>query len=551
MSGLKKISIYCNTESTLVSAWTDTTLTQCPNNAAHTVDTNSVFVDVESTDTISYYKLASASTSIGTVMSLTADGQAAVGFKYPAKYIFEEKSAAFVSCCHISDTQFVIVYTSTMSFPTANNGFACVCTIVGDALEYGTPVCFTGSSGTALTSISAVAINATDIAIAYRGASAGNIVFGAVSGTGTSASITFSSVTSFNATAPGNQPGTICVLCMSSTQIVVVYRDTSNSGRGTWILGTLSGSGASTTAVWNTKTVFQTNTTANNQYALSASVLDATRFIVAYDNNNASLAAVIGTIAGTGAGATITAGVTLDNIDSSVTKSGRDCAIIKMGTDEVLLFYRRTVDNITRGRVMRLTTTAAATAAASQTITTGTAIYYTNSAGIQSPMVVAISSTRAVISYVGANNNNSGELAIVDIVSSAPTLVHTGILCAPSLFYNCICENSSGQIIVKFRDVNYFNTGAAILGLVGATDITFYETSGRVIAGIAMDAGVTDDVIRVYTGKNVDFLSGLTPGDVYYAHSDGTLDGSNAQKDNADSPVFFGTAISATQLLKQ
>lgn len=551
MSGLKKISIYCNTESTLVSAWTDTTLTQCPNNAAHTVDPNSVFVDVESTDTISYYKLASASAAIGDIMSVTAGGQAAVGFKYPAKYIFEEKSAAFLNCCHISDTQFIVVYTSTMSFPTANNGFAVVCTIVDDTIEYGTPVCFTGTSSTALTSISIVAINSTDVAIAYRGASAGNIVFGAVSGSGTSATITFSSVGTFNATAPGNQPGTIYILRMSATQIVVVYRDTSNSGRGTWILGTLSGSGAGTTVTWNTKTVFQNNTTANNQYALSASVLDATRFIVAYDNNNVSLAAVIGTIAGTGAGATITAGVTLDNIDTAGTKSGRDCAIVTMGTDECLLFYRRTVDNITRGRAMRITTTNSATAAASQAITAGSAIYYTDAAGIQSPMAVAISATRAVISYVGANSGNSGELAIVDIVSGAPALIHTGILYAPSLFYNCLCENSLGQIIVHFRDVNYFNTGSSILGLVGSTDITFYETTGRTIAGVAMDAGSTNDVIRVYTGKNVDFLSGLTPGDVYYAHSDGTLDNSNAQKNNTDSPVLFGTAISATQLLKQ
>lgn len=551
MSGLKKLTIYCNTEAALVAKWTDTTLTECPNNPAHVVDTNSVFVDVESTDTIGYYKLASASASIGTVMSVTADGQAAVGFKYPSKYIFEDKSAAFISCCAISDTQFVIVYTNTMSFPTANNGYACVCTISGTTLQFGTPVCFTGTSSTALTSISAVALNSTDIAIAYRGASAGNIVFGAVSGTGTSATVTFSAVTSFNATAPGNQPGSIIALKMSATQIVIVYRDTSNSGRGTWILGTLTGSGASITATWNTKAVFQNNTTANNQYALAADVLDSTRFIVAYDNNNASLAAVIGTIAGTGAGATITAGATLDNIDTSLTKSGRDCAILVMGTDEVLLFYRRTVDNITRGRVMRMTTTNAATAAASQTITTGTAIYYTDSAGIQSPIAVRMSTTRVVVSYVGANSNNSGELAIVDIVSSAPSLVHTGILYAPSLFYNCICENSSNQIIVKFRDVNYFNTGAAILGLVGTNDISFYETSGRVIAGVSMDAGVTNDVVRVYTGKNVDFLSGLTPGNVYYAHSDGTLDNSSAQKDNTDSPVMFGTAISATQLLKQ
>jgi voltage-gated potassium channel Kch len=164
---------------------------------------------------------------------------------------------------------------------------------------------------------------------------------------------------------------------------------------------------------------------------------------------------------------------------------------------------------------------------------------------------VAISATRAVVSYIGSNNSNSGELAIVDIVDAAPSLVHTGILYAPSLFYNCLCKNSLGRIIVHFRDVNYFNTGAAILGLVGADDISFYETTGRAIAGVAMDAGSADDVIRIYTGKNVNFLTGLTPGHVYYAHSDGTLDNSNAQKDNADAPTLFGTAISSTQLLKQ
>jgi hypothetical protein len=65
-----------------------------------------------------------------------------------------------------------------------------------------------------------------------------------------------------------------------------------------------------------------------------------------------------------------------------------------------------------------------------------------------------------------------------------------------------------------------------------------------------MDSDTTGNVIRVYAGKKVDFLTGLEVGEPYYAHGDGTISTSSAQINNADAPVLLGTAIGDGQLLR-
>ncbi len=543
MSELKKVCIYCASEGSIVSEWTaNDTIAVCPNNPAHTLVADSAYIDTESTEDVRYYRLDNGPAALGNVVSITPHNELSVGFGSAPKYTFCQRPVAACATCTLSATQFVVVYTDTMSTPTANAGAAVLCTIVGNTVECGQPVIFSGAGGTALTSISVIAINSTDIMIAWRAAATGAIVFGQASNTGVNGTIAFGIITSFNSSAPGNQSGSIVALRLTATQVVVVYRDTNNSNRGTWITATLSGSGVNTSAVWNTKTTFNAVNTANNQYALSADVLDSTRFIVAFDNNSTAAAAIVGVVAGTGIGATITAGAMLNNIDTNNTKLGRDLAICTLDSSRAVLFYRRTIDNISTGRAVVLSIDG------SNNITAGTPVDYTDTAGIQSPSAILYSANRVVVSYIGTNTANSLESSIVDISGTTITVTMKGCVHAASATFNTLSK-CGNWLATTFRDGQYYNMGVAMIYDVQGDMFEFYEGVGTKPIGVAMHAANSNDMLAVFVGRRANFYSGLVAGSTYYAHGDGAVNLSFAATNSQYVPQEIGIAESATQML--
>lgn len=535
MSELRKICMHCASESAIVGDWVEGfSLTVCPNNPAHTLSAGTEYIDRESTSSVQYYRAESAITS-GCAVSITPDNKLVQGFGTPPKYMFESKSAASVAICGMSNTEFILAYTSTMSSPTANNGMAILGVISGGAITYGAPVAFTGAAGTALTSISMEKIDATTFIIAWRAASTGGIVFGSISG----GALSFSTITSFNSTAPANQPSSIVVVKPNATQVVVVYRDTNNSGRGTWIVGTLSGTGIATTAVWNTKAVFNTNTTANNQYALSACVVEENKIVVIYDNNNVGLSAIVGVVSGTGVSAAITAGTAV-SIDAEIARSGRDIAIRNISATSALVVYRRSFDNNTIGRAAILTITGSAVAV-------GTPIDYTDSSGVQSPAIVQISAERFLVNYISTSVANSLECIQLDVAG--------GIL--TRLGYCPHAENTNFNAITRcgdyyvnaFRDGGFFNTGCCMLFQIISGETEFFAQKGAAPLGIAMTTVAQGGAAEIYIGKRADFLSSLHAGSIYYAHGSGEINTSPASIDNSYVPKIIGTAQTSTQLL--
>jgi hypothetical protein len=534
MSELRKVCMRCASESAIVSNWVEGfTLPACPNNPAHSLDAGTEYVDMESAGDVYFYR-AGTNISSGNVVSITPANELVAGFGTPPKYMFESKSAAAIAMTSLSATTFVVAYTSTMSSPTANNGVAILGTIAGGGITYSAPVVFTGASGTALTSISLCALNSADFIIAWRAASTGGIVFGAAA----AGALSFSTITSFNSTAPGNQAGSIQVVKVNSTQVIVVYRDTSNSGRGTWIVGTLSGSGIGTTAVWNTKQVWNTNTTANNQYALCCDVLDTSRIICAYDNNNTGLSVLVGTVSGTGLTASMTAGAAVA-IDAEVARAGRDIAIAAIDANRALLVYRRSFDNNTIGRAVVLSISGTS-------ITVGTPIDYTDSSGVQSPAIVRVGSTRFLVNYISTSTGNSLECMQLEIdgtsISRAGYCPH-----AENTNFNAIVR--CGDYYVNgLRDGNFFNTGACMMFQIVGGETDFGAQKGAAPIGIAMAAASAGGVAKIYTGRLADFLSGLSAGAIYYAHGNGTISTATAPMDNSYLPKVIGMAQTSTQL---
>ncbi len=137
-----------------------------------------------------------------------------------------------------------------------------------------------------------------DFVVANGSVSAGDVVSYLNNGSGiTKGIVSNGSVTSFtNGSAVTFNSGSslyISASALDATHFVVVYEDSSNSGYGTAIIGTISGTSISFGSAY----VFNSAAT----YHLSVAAVNSTAFVVAYeDSGNANNgASIVGTVSGT------------------------------------------------------------------------------------------------------------------------------------------------------------------------------------------------------------------------------------------------------------
>jgi hypothetical protein len=177
--------------------------------------------------------------------------------------VFESANSQYISVTSISSTQVVIGYTDVGN---SNYGTAIVGTISGTYISFGTPVVFESATSTY---ISVTSISSTQVVIAYR--DDGNSYYGtAIVGTVSGTSISFGTATVFESAFSIY----FSVTSISSTQVVIAYRDDGNSYYGTAIVGTVSGTSIS----FGTATVFES---ANSNY-ISVASISATQVVIAY-----------------------------------------------------------------------------------------------------------------------------------------------------------------------------------------------------------------------------------------------------------------------------
>jgi hypothetical protein len=191
-----------------------------------------------------------------------------------------ESSAAFDS----ENNKVVVVYADGGN---SNYGTAIVGTVSGTSISFGTAVTFTSSN------IYTDGINATfdssnnKIVIAYQRSSQGKAIVGTVSGT----SISFGSEATYTTNTPDYISATFD---NSNNKVVISYRDTSNSNYGTAVVGTVSGTSIS----FGSALVFATATT---NYINSTFDSSNNKVVTVYrDQGNSGYGtAIIGTVSGT------------------------------------------------------------------------------------------------------------------------------------------------------------------------------------------------------------------------------------------------------------
>ena len=172
--------------------------------------------------------------------------------------------------------------------------------------------------------ISVAALDATHFVAGYRDGTLGpgTAIVGEVSGTGTTATITYAVEKVFS--AGGNLD--ISVAALDGMHFVAGYRDGGNSGHGTAIVGEVSGTGTTAMITYGAEKVFHAAVTVD----ISVAALDATHFVAGYADKFISDhgRAIVGEVSGTGTTAMITYGAekvfhAAVTVDISVAAGGR------------------------------------------------------------------------------------------------------------------------------------------------------------------------------------------------------------------------------------
>ena len=359
----------------------------------------------------------------------------------------------------------------------------------------------------------------------------------------------------------------------NSNKVVIAYKDDGNSGYGTAVVGTVSGTDIS----FGTPVVFESVSTTHIGSTFDT---NSNKVVIAYADNGAPRHghAIIGTVSGTG----ISFGTTV--VFSAGNTS--DCSpTFDSNSNKVLISYKD-FEGDTVGRAIVGTVS-------NTSISFGTSAVFATGNSSAVSTAFDSNSNKHVIAFTDGGNSTQGT-AIVATISG------TSVSFGSKVVYNTgnstnitpVFDANANKIVIFYGDAGNSNYGTFVVGSVSGTDISFgsevvfntAETSGNpaifdsnsnrtVVAfqnggnsyygtafvlqpastnittenyiGIASNGYATGQAATINAkGFIDDNQSSLTAGQSYYVQTNGDL-GLTA----ADPSVFAGTAVSATKLI--
>jgi hypothetical protein len=225
--------------------------------------------------------------AVGVTVTYSVTGPMTTG----SEVIFYGSTASYVSIAFDPNTagKFVITYMDWLT--NAGYGMAMVGTVSGTTMTFGAPVVFNASSTTYI-NIAFDPNTAGQFVITYK--AAGNSDYGtAIVGTLSGTTLSFGSGVVF-----GNDAATYVSMSFdpnTAGKFVITYYDNGNSGYGTAIVGTVSGTSISFGAEY----VF--NSSSTSFVSISFDPNTAGQFVIAYrdDINSYYGTAIVGTVSGT------------------------------------------------------------------------------------------------------------------------------------------------------------------------------------------------------------------------------------------------------------
>jgi hypothetical protein len=415
--------------------------------------------------------------------------------------------------------------------------------------------------------------NAQRVVIAYRDqgdSNKGKAVVGTITGT----AVTFGSEVQFES---GSIQFPAIAYDANAQKVVISYEDTSDSGQGTAVVGTVSGSSIS----FGTPVVYETGRVNRN-----AIVYDSTaqKVILTFQDNDDSNnnKAIVGTVSGT----SISFGTAV-TYNGATTNSYKGYIAYDSNADRVVIFYG---DSGNSEHGYAIVGTVSGTS-----ISFGTEVQVDSSASQSCKAVYDSENQKVVVIYIDTGNSYRGTARVGTVSGTSISFGSEATFSSAAVnTIEAVYDSSAKKVIIAFRDENNSNYGAVVAGTVSGTDITFgtkqtFESANSTTLSIAHDSGNNKNIIiyadqgnskkgtaiianytsvsttltssnflgfsdAAYTngqtatvqivGSVDDAQTGLTTGSRHFVQNNGTL------STTAGSPsVLAGTAISATKII--
>ena len=375
-------------------------------------------------------------------------------------------------------------------------GKALVGTVSGTSISFGTAVVFESANTTYISATYDSTNNRVVISYRDNGNSGyGTAIVGTVSGTSISfgTAVVFESANSYYISATYDS---------TNNRVVISYRDNGNSSYGTTIVGTVSGTSIS----FGTAVVFNSAST-----TLISSAYDSTnnRVVMAYhdDGNSSFGTAVVGTVSGT----SISFGTPV--VFESATTNYISC-IYDSINDRIVIAYQ---DAGSGNYGTAIVGTVSGTS-----ISFGTAVVFEAAATTYSTSTYDFKNNRVVIVYTD-NGNSSYGTAIVGTVSGTSISFDTPVVFASSAAWtesSPTYDSTSDQVVIPYRDAGNSYRGTAIVGSsLGETSYRPTINSYPNFLGISQStvASGSPCLVNLPGALYTDPTASLTTGEFYYA----------------------------------
>jgi len=455
----------------------------------------------------------------GTV-GIISEANDATGITAGSEVVFESAATSypFIIVDPNNANKFVVAYS------TGSQGRACIGTISGTSITFGTAVVFHSSSDTGYVSASFDPNTSGKFVISHTDGSGspyvGRVIIGTISGSSLSfgTSAVFNNATTYYTS--------VAFDINTANKFVVAYRDAGNSSYSTARVGTVSGTSIS----FGSETVF--NSQVDHYLHIKYDPHNANKFIVSYvDTGNGSKGtSKIGTVSGTS--------ISFSSGHVFTTASVPD--VISLAFDpntanKFVVAYPKS-QNGNRG-------TARVGTISGNSISYGAEVTFNLNAQTAGASVAfdANNANKFVVIGGAANNHLRGKLGTVSgtsITFGAEAIFNAADSASNGIAFD---PNNSLNLVMIYKDGGNSNYGTAQLANVGLAVSNLTSTNLIGIAAEAASSGATAK-INTWGGINESQTS-LTIGSDYYAQTNGTITTASA------SPAQrIGTAISATTI---
>jgi len=462
--------------------------------------------------------VASGTLSTGDTVVVNADGTVSVveGVAGGAGSSAVFESAAIYNTAATFDSNSNKVVVAYRDGGNSFYGTAVVGTVSGTSISFGAPVVFVSTN---VYPISATFdSNSNKIVLSYqdRGNSFyGTSIVGTVSGT----SISFGTPVVFES---AETTGISSTFDSNSNKVVISYRDVgNNTGRGTSVVGTVSGTSIS----FGTPVVFETGVVSQNSSVFDA---NSNKVVIAYKDDDSSGAgtAIVGTVSGTSI--SFGSAVVFNSSATEVISASFDS-----NSNKIVIAYQDQ-GNSSYG-------TAVVGGVSGTSISFGAPVVFNQATTLYISAVFDSTANSVVVSYRDVGNISYGTVITGKVSGTAITFGSEAVFeSATTLEIASTFDSSSGKVVIAYSDFGNSSYGTSVVFSSPTTNLTASNYIGTAATGAA-DTQRAKINLKGAVDEN---QSGLTAGQSYYVQTDGTLGTTPA-----DPSVFAGTAVAATKLI--